>query len=234
MHRLLRTSILITFGLLIICLISGCGADDPTDEVTDPPQSEHRVKPPRATRVEVDPAPGDGHTPTNTEFTLTFDQQVKEVTVNSIPARGSGTIWKATLPLEVGPGQLLHIKWVNQDGSIGIKDVGPYLILDVHGEPPEITGGTVIDGLTDVDPAPINAAGIEITFDEDITGSIKLTDEAGNDLNWIGSVAGMTTTLTPIAGQELVNGTTYKIEIKVQDGSGNQTQATITFVTKPK
>ena len=234
MHKLLRTAILITFGLLIICLISGCGADDPTDEVTDPPQSEHRVKPPRATRVEVDPAPGAGRIPTTTEFTLTFDEQVKEVTVNGIPARGSGTVWKTYLPLEEGPGQTLRIKWVNQDGSMGNKDVGPYEFLIGHGEPPVITGGSVIDGLTDVDPAPINAAGIEITFDEDITGSIKLTDEAGNDLNWIGSVAGMTTTLTPIAGQELVNGTTYKIEIKVQDGSGNQTQATITFVTKPK
>ena len=234
MHRLLRTSILITFGLLIICLISGCGADDPTDEVTDPPQSEHRVKPPRATRVEVDPAPGDGHTPTNTVFTLSFDQKVVEVWVNSIAARGSGFDWKVSLPLDVGPGQELNIKWVNQDGSIGIKDVGPYLILDVHGEPPEITGGTVIDGLTDVDPAPINAAGIEITFDEDITGSIKLTDEAGNDLNWIGSVAGSTARVTPIAGQELAHQTTYKIEIDVRDGAGNRTQATITFVTKPK
>ena len=146
MHRLSRTSILITFGLLIICLISGCGDEDPPQQVVEPPQLKDNVGPPRATRVEVDPAPADGHTPTNTEFTLTFDQQVKEVTVNSIPARGSGTIWKTTLPLEVGPGQLLHIKWINQDGSMNSKDVGPYLILDVHGEPPVITGGSVIDG----------------------------------------------------------------------------------------
>ena len=47
-------------------------------------------------------------------------------------------------------------------------------------------------------------------------------------------MAGQTATLTLIAGQELVNETTYKIEIDVKDGVGNQLQGTITFVTKPK
>ena len=71
-------------------------------------------------------------------------------------------------------------------------------------------------------------------FDERVTGTIKLTDEAGADLDWIGIVVDQTATLTPVAGQELVNETTYKIEIDVQDGSGNQTRRTITFITKPK
>ena len=67
-----------------------------------------------------------------------------------------------------------------------------------------------------------------------VTGTIKLTDEAGVDLNWVAIVAGQTATLSAIAGQELVNETTYKIEIDIQDGAGNRLQETITFVTKPK
>ena len=42
-------------------------------------------------------------------------------------------------------------------------------------------------------------------------------------------------TLTPVAGQELVNGTiVYKIEIDVQDLAGNPLETTITFVTRPE
>ena len=100
--------------------------------------------------------------------------------------------------------------------------------------PPRITGGTVTDGTVNVDPAPLNAGGIEFTLDEAVAGTIKLTDEAGADLNWIGAVAGQTAWLTAVAGQELVNETTYKIEIDVHDGDGNPLQTTITFVTKPK
>ena len=234
MHRLLRTGILITFGMLIICIIGGCGEDDPPEEITDPPQQKDDVPPLPAVTVVVDPPPEVDYTPTNTEFTLNFSQKVVAVTVNDIPARGSGTVWKTYLPLEVGPGQVLNIKWVNQDGSTDTIKVGPYLILDVHGEPPVITSGTVADGDADVDPAPINAGGFRFDFDEAIAGTVKLTDEAGADLNWIATVAGQTATLTAVAGQELVHDTTYKIEIDVQDGAGNRLRETITFVTKPK
>ena len=99
---------------------------------------------------------------------------------------------------------------------------------------PVITSGTVANGDVDVDPAPINAGSFRYDFDEPITGTIKLTDEAGVNLNWIANVRGHTATLTAVAGQELVNETTYKIEIDVKDGAGNRTQMTITFVTKIK
>ena len=112
--------------------------------------------------------------------------------------------------------------------------VGPYNVGDNGGEPPTITSGTVADRNADVDPAPINAGGFRFDFDETVTGSIKLTDEAGADLNWIATVRGQTATLTAVAGQEIANETTYKIEIDVQDGAGNRTQWTITFVTKIK
>ena len=117
---------------------------------------------------------------------------------------------------------------------MGVITVGPYKVVGEGGEPPVITRGTVIDGLTDVDPVPINAGGFWFNFDEPITGTIKLTDEAGGDLHWRGRVHDQTATLAPVAGQELANETTYKIEINVQDGAGNRTEATITFVTKPK
>ena len=94
------------------------------------------------------------------------------------------------------------------------------------GEPPTITSGTVANGDADVDPAPINAGGFRFDFDVDPSQeTLQLTDEAGADLNWIANVTGQTATLTAVAGQELVNETTYKIEIDVQDLAGNQTSS---------
>ena len=236
MHKLLRAGILVTFGMLIICIITGCGDDDPPKEVVEPPQPEDNVLPPPTVTVIVDPAPPanpNWHIPTNTEFTLTFSEGVIAVTVNDAPATGSGLNWSVAPYLPYGPVSL-NIEWVNRDGSTDAIKVGPYSVADNGGEPPTITSGTVSDGDADVDPAPINAGGFRFDFDERITGVVKLTDEAGADLNWIANVAGQTATLTAVAGQELVNETTYKIEIDVADGAGNRTPATITFVTKPK
>ena len=241
MHKLLRTAILITFGMLIIGIIGGCGDDDPLKEVTDPPQSEDDVGPASATEVVMDPPPRastDGIVyliyPT-TEFALTFNEEVVAVTVNGTPAKGWGRNWRWSAQPYLPEGLVLVvIKWINRDGSAGTMEVGPYNVAwGAGGEPAEITSGTVSDGAADVDPALINT-GIRIDFNEDVTGTIKLTDEAGADLNWIGAVVGHTATLIPVAGQEAINETTYKIEIDVQDGAGNQTQVTITFVTKPK
>ena len=227
-----RTGILITFGILITCLITGCGDDDAPEEVTDPPQSEDRVKPPRATKVEV--VPRGGTVSSNQVFTLTFNQKVIEVWLNDTTAVGSGLNWKVAPVLGQGDGQILNIKWVNQDGSMDTIEAGPYSVADGHPDEPVITAGTVADGDADVDPAPLNAVGIEITFDQNVSGSIKLTDAAGADLNWIARVEGSKATLTPVAGQELLNATTYRVEIDVQNGHGMRTQARITFVTKPK
>ena len=126
------------------------------------------------------------------------------------------------------------VKWKNRDGSTGSQPVGPYEFEHTHDEPPLLTTGPVWNGDVDVDPGPINAGGFRYDFDQPVTGTIKLTDEAGNDLNWISTVAGSTATLTAVAGQELVSETTYEIEIDVQDAAGNRTQVLIAFVTKPK
>ena len=227
------------FGMLIICLASGCG-DNPPEEVTDPPQSVDDIGPASATEVVMDPPP---RTNTNgvvylfsphTEFALTFNEGVVAVTVNDTPATGSGLNWKwSAQPALPEESVWLKIEWKNRDGSKGSKTVGPYEIQHGHVVPPEIMSATVTWGEVDVAPAVINA-GIRIDFNEDVTGAIKLTDEAGADLNWIGTVAGQTATLIPIAGQEAINETTYKIEIDVHDGAGNPLKTTITFVTKPK
>ena len=236
MHRFLRAGILITFGMFIICIITGCG-DDSAGEITDPPQPKDDVPLPPKITVMVDPPPGSDIDVDRTEFTLRFSQDVVAVTVNGATATGSGqnwSVWSYNLSLEWKAGQVLEIEWKTRDGSTGSQSVGPYTVWIVHVEPPEITSGTVADGTIDVDPAPINAGGFRFDFNEPITGTIKLTDEVGVDLNWIANVAGQTATLTAIAGQELVNETTYKVEIDVQDGAGNPLQKTIAFVTKPK
>ena len=235
MHGLLRAGLLITFGLLILCIASGCG-----DNRMDPPQSEDDVGPPSATEVVMDPPPRstDGvvyYTSPNTKFTLTFNEGVIAVTVNDTPASGSGLNWEWSAQPVLPHGFVtLKIKWTNRDGSGGFATSGPYKVADVHHVPPEITSGTVADGDADIDPAPINAGGLRFDFDEPVTGTIKLTDEAGADLNWVGTVAGQTATLTAVAGQEMVNETTYKIEIDVRDGADFPLQRTITFVTRPK
>ena len=239
MHKLLRVGILIIFGMLIIGIISGCG-DNPPEEVTDPPQSEDDVGSPSAAEVVVDPPPHspDGviyYTSPNTEFTLTFNEGVIAVTVNDTPASGSGINWTWS-PQPVLPHGFvtLKIKWTNRDGSGGGATSGPYKVADVDPDPPVITSSTVWDGDVDVDPARINAGGLRFDFNEPVTGTIKLTDEAGVNLNWIANVAGQTATLTAVAGQEMVNEKTYKIEIDVHDGADLPFQVTITFVTKPK
>ena len=237
MHRLLRAGILITFGLLILCIASGCG-----DNRMDPPQPEDDVGPASATEVVMDPTPRRARTdgvvyriPPNAEFALTFDEGVVSVTVNGTPATGSGLNWRWSAQPYLPDGFVtLTIKWTNRDGSGGFATSGPYEVGIVELDLPIIMVGTVFDGDVDVDPAPINAGGFRFDFDEEVTGTIKLTDEVGADLDWIGNVAGQTATLTAVAGQEMVNETTYKIEIDVQDGDGSGIPVTITFVTKPK
>ena len=236
MQTLLRAGILITLGMLIIGIIIGCG-ETPSEEVTNPPPSESGVQLPRATTVEVDPPPTENPKrviPTNPGFTLTFDEEVVEVSVNDTPASGSGLNWKWGVPFVPHGFLELRIKWTNRDGSNGYSTVGPYEVADINVDPPQITSGTVADGAVNVDPAPINAGGFRFDFDEDVIGTVRLTDEVGVDLNWTSAVVGSAATLTAIAGQELVNETTYKIEINVADRSGTRLKTTITFVTKSK
>ena len=246
MHRLVRDGALITFGILIICIVSGCQPDDEfeddeCEEVWDPlhPEEEYDGPPPATMAVLVPPLIPGVPFDSNTVFTLIFDQGVVHVWVNGIHASGSSLTWTVPPNLLLEPGQALDVTWSNRDGSTDAIKVGLDTIVDNGREPPAITNGTVVGGEANVDPALINAWGILIRFDRWVVGTIKLTDEAGVDLNWIANVALDTATLTPIAGQELVNNAIYKIEINVWDidfwtRTGTGLQRTITFVTKPK
>ncbi len=238
-HKFWGVLALIISIMFVAFMVTGCGDDDDDDNNDDNndvanDDDDDDAGPPDATTVTVDPAPGGAEIPSNTQFTLTFDQGVTAATVNGAAATGAGINWTASPALQQGPGQSLNIEWTNRGGSTGSQAVGPYTVKDPDTTPPAFTAQTVNDGDADVDPAPINQGGLRFDFDEPISGTVKLTDEAGADLNWQASVAGQTATLTAIAGQELANETTYIVEIAVKDGSGNENAAKITFVTKPK
>ena len=235
-HKFWGVLALIISIMFVAFMVTGCGDDDDDDDDNnnnDDAGTGGTVDAPSATSVQVTPAPN-STVPSTQSFQLTFDNGVKSATVNGTAATGAGTSWTASPPLTQGAGQMLTVDWVNRDDSPGSQQVGPYEVSDPDTTPPALQSGTVTDGQNDVDPAAVNASGLTFTYDEDINGSIKLTDEAGADLNWAGTVSGTTATLTVIAGQELANETTYKVEIDITDGSNNATKATITFVTKPK
>ena len=236
-HRFWGIFALIISIMFVAFMVTGCGDDDDDDAANDDDDAANDddddiVGPPPATMVTVDPAPG-ATVPSNQQFSLTFDQGVTAAAVNGAAATGSGLNWTASPALAEGSATL-NVTWTNRDDTTGSQAVGPYTVSDPDTDPPKITTGTVDDGAADVDPAPINAGGFRFDFDEAVNGTIKLTDEAGADLNWIANVGGQTATLTAVAGQELANETTYKVEIDVKDGAGNATTQTITFVTKPK
>ena len=105
---------------------------------------------------------------------------------------------------------------------------------DADSIPPVILSGTVTHGENNVNPGPINAAGLQFHFNESVTGIVKLTDAAGVNLNWLSNVAGQTATLNVFAGQQLNHEQTYIIEIAVADAAGNTTRKILQFVTAIK
>ena len=140
---------------------------------------------------------------------------------------------------------------VNRDGRIDILDL--VLVaqnLDVIGNKPEVRvqlknvplpdrivpnviGGTVRDGDTDVDSEVINnAATIEIIFSEEVSGRIALHTEGGDDVGWIDKVDGNKGILELVKGKEIGAETTYVIVGTVSDAAGNRVDIRITFVTK--
>ena len=121
-----------------------------------------------------------------------------------------------------------------QPPAVTVQPPTVNVLPPVDSTPPVILGGTVTHGEDDVNPDPINAAGLQFHFNESVTGIIKLTDAAGVNLNWLSNVAGSTGTLIVFAGQQLSHGQTYIIEIAVADAAGNPTRRTLQFVTAIK
>ena len=158
-------------------------------------------------------------------ITLTFDNPPGDVTVSE----GDATVTDNTVTITgpFTPGTLeLTVTWA--DGSVEFT----YTVIEPDTEPPSITSGTIGDGDEDVDAEAINSSAlIEIAFSEDVSGTIALKTEAGDDVGWVGEVKGDKATLKLVKGKELDPETTYVISGKVEDAAGNETDINITFAT---
>ena len=216
MTKLFSSSVLLLAGLLAVSILAGCGADN--DIVTDEPVPANFVS---ATPPGGDIAP-------NGSITVTFDNVPTNVTASAGAVTVAGKTVTITGPFTPGP-LPLTIRWAD-----GIY----FLNLIVHSpccSPPTVTGGTVKNGDTDVDPELINSDGkIVILFSEEVVGNIAFQTEGGDDVGWIGKVEGYKATLELVKGRELVNETVYVIVGKISDVKGNAFDIKITFVTRGK
>ncbi|RKU19833.1 hypothetical protein C6500_09930 [Candidatus Poribacteria bacterium] len=216
MTKLLRVFVLLLAGMLTVSMLAGCGDIDDTEE----PVPVNFVS---ATPLGSEIAP-------NEWITVTFDNPPTDVRVSVGTVTVAGKTATITGPFTAGP-LALTITWAD-----GIQ----VLNFTVHSAchcccAPTITGGTVEDGDTDVDPEVINSDGeIVIMFSEDVFGNIALQTEGGDDVGWIGKVEGNKATLELVKGRELTTETVYVIACKISDTEGNRVDYKITFVTRGK
>ena len=156
---------------------------------------------------------------------VTFDNPPRDVTVSS----GDATVTGKTVTIKgpFTPGTLeLTITWM--DGSLTFT----YTVAEPDTEAPSITSGTINADDTNVDTDAINGRGlIEVEFSEEVSGTVALQTEAGDDVGWVGEVEGNKATLKLVKGKELDPETTYVIAGKVEDAAGNETDIKITFTT---
>ena len=214
MTKLLSSFLLLLTGLLAVSMLAGCGGDDDTDESV--PVNFVSATPPG------------GEIAANGMITVTFDNPPTDVTVSAGTVTVAGKTATITGPFTPGP-LPLTIRWA--DGTYFLNLTGPSPCCSA----PTITGGTVEDGDTDVDPERINSDGkIVIEFSEAVTGNIALQTEDGDDVGWIGKVEGHKGTLALVKGRELVNGTVYVILSRISNVEGTRVDIEITFVTKSK
>ena len=174
--------------------------------------------------VSIDPTVASELTVDGT-IALTFDNPPADVTVSE----GDATLTDNTVTITgpFTPGTLaLKVTWA--DGSLEFT----YTVTEPDTKPPSITGGTISDGDEDVDAEAVNSSTlIEIEFSEDVSGTIALQTEAGDDVGWSGEIEGNKATLELVKGKELDPETIYVISGKVEDAAGNETDINITFVT---
>ena len=216
MTKLFRTLVLLLVGLFVISMYAGCGGDD--DRVADDPIPVNFVS----------AIPSGGEIAGNGTITVTFDNAPADVAVSTGTVKLAGKTATITGPFTPGP-LALTITWADGIQTLDYTVTGPCCA------PLLVTGGTVKDGDTEVDPRGINSGGkIEINFIEEVTGNIALQTEDGTDVGWLGKVEGNTAILELVKGKELVNETVYVILGKVTSADGNQVDIKITFATKGK
>ena len=183
--------------------------------------------PPKAEFIRANPRSG-SEVDVNAPIQLTFSHEVDSVA----GATGFGKHWTIQATQS-----LLDITWQNKDRSAGGPKTLHYSIVfppPADTTPPRITGGNVTHGAKNVRPGPLNADRIEITFNEEVKGSIELRLEDNTLLEWHGLVSGKQAVLRPVAGNELKHATTYVIIIKVSDDAGNRAEFKVEFTTRLK
>ena len=214
MKILFRGFVLLLAVLLTVSILTGCGGDDDTDEPI--PVSFVSANPLGGEIGPLEP------------ITVTFDNAPTDVTVNAGTVTVAGRTATITGPFTPGP-LPLTLTWAD-----GIQEL-EYTVKGPCCEAPSVTGGTVEDGDTDVDPETINSDGkIVILFSEDVFGNIVLQTEGGDNIGWLGKIEGNKGTLELVKGRELVNETVYVIDCKISDAKGNAIDFEITFVTRGK
>lgn len=221
MTKMFRTFALLLAALFALSLIVGCGGDDETEEEEAAPAAFQSASPAGGSTIAA-----------NASITVTFDNPpgdgvtASAGTVSAVAGR-SATI---TGPFPTGA-LALTVTWA--DGTHTLN----YTVTEADNDPPTITGGTVSDGDKDLDPEVINTdARIEIEFSEDLdsSSSVALQTEDGADVGWLGSVDGNKAILELVKGAELGNETTYVVAGIARDAAGNETEISVTFVTKGK
>ncbi len=218
MKLFFRTLAIVMAALFAVYMV-GCG-----DGETDP-------EPEAAAFVSATPASG-GELAANGTISVTFDNNPGEVTVT-----GGGTVSTSGKTRNISPpaagypaGALaITLTWVNGDGSHTLN----YTVVAADEAAPEVTGSNPKDGAEGVDPAKVFEDGIEVTFNEPVTGDLMLMD-GDDDVGWTSNADGNKIMLQGNAGQELSNETEYEIAGTVSDGAGNEAEISLTFVTKAK
>ena len=208
-----RTLAIVMAALLAVYIV-GCGGDEEEEEA--------------AAAAFVSASPASGDLAANGSITVTFDNNPGDVEASAGTVAGSGK--SRTISGPFTPGALaLSLTWTNGDGSHTLN----YTVTAADEDAPEVTGSSPEDGAEGVDPAKLFEDGIEVTFNENVTGDLMLMD-GDEDVGWASEASDNKITLTGQAQQDLSNETEYKITGTVKDGAGNEAEVSITFVTKAK
>ncbi len=225
--KLFFSTMAIVMTALLAVSIIGCGGDD-DDDNGEPADVTAEFK-------SADPA-SPGTIAANQSISIKFDKNPGDVTVSAGTVSTSGSTRTINPPDgDFTVGELsIEITWSNgPDGGEG-KETLTYTVIEADKTPPEVVSTDPEHGAKDLDPEKVFADGITVTFDESVTGTLKLM-QGDNDVGWTSATDGDTITLTGNANQTLSNETDYTVMGTVTDASGNSTEVDKpSFTTKAK
>ena len=175
---------------------------------------------------------------------LFFDRAPRSVTIHGKKAKigGNTAKWEDWLRDEFFDNNtgiaILHIDWVNPDGSQGEGAVITLYVIGDDGYGPSYVSGTFdFSGNENQDPDVLNRDGIVMVFDETVFASslwLGLGDSLieGKNLNWTQTVEGKKVRLERLNGERLQFNQTYIIGGTVRDQFDYKTEMRIIFTTK--